>query len=257
MRARRRKRGILLENRALYLAQRRTGLDPELGDERPARALKRLKRVGLATAAIQRHHLLCPKALVQGMLCDELLELGDQLGIASTRQVRVNRALQRDEAKLVKARRDRSRARLLGEIGERGPAPQRQRPAELRRGHAKPPVVERPRARACPAFKDPEVQRAINHGCDVAAPPRRDHIATQNLTQLRDIRLKHVSSGDRWLLGPDLVHEPCDGYNLVCAHEEKGQQRPLARTAEARRHPVDKRLERAEHPKLESEPGRA
>ena len=191
------------------------------------------------------------------MPCDERLELGDQLGVASARQVRVNRALQRNQAELVKARRDRPRARLVGEIRERRPAPQRQRPAELHRGHAKAPLVERPRARARPTLEDPQVERAVGHRGDIAAPPRRDRITAQNLAQLRDIRLKHVSSGDRWLLGPDLVHKPRDGHNLVGVHEQKGQQRPLARAAEARRHAADKRLERPEHPKLESEPGRA
>jgi hypothetical protein len=130
-------------------------------------------------------------------------------------------------------------------------------PAELRRGYAKAPLVERPRAGTRSALEDPQVERAVVHGGDVAAPPRRDHVAAQNLGQLRHIRLNHVSSSDRWLFAPDLVHEPGDGHDLVRMHEQKGQQRALARAAEARRRAADKRLERAEHPKLESEPVRA
>ena len=185
----------------------------------PARALKRLERVGLSTTAIQRHHLLGPKALVQGMLCDERLELGDQLNVATASQVRVNRALQRRQPELVKTRRDRPRAWLVGEIRKRGPAPQLQRSAELHRGNAKASLVERPRARARPTLEDPQVERALRHRRDIAAPPGSNRITAQSLAQLGDIRLKHVPSGDRWLLGPDLVHKPRDGHNLVSVHE--------------------------------------
>src|SRR5262249_57037155 len=56
-------RRVLLEDRALELAQRVAGLDPELLHERPARALVDGERVGLSPGAVQREHQLATQAL--------------------------------------------------------------------------------------------------------------------------------------------------------------------------------------------------
>ena len=166
--------GILLEDRALHVAQRRSGLDAELLDERPARGLEGLERLRLTSTPIQRHHLLRPKALVQRILRDQHLELSDQLHVAPARELRVDRALQRNQAQLVQTRRDRSHTRLVGEISERRPAPQRQRSAELHRRDAEAPVGQRPRTGARAALEHAQIERALLDRGDVATPPGDD-----------------------------------------------------------------------------------
>ena len=217
------KRRILLENRALDITQSSARLDSELRNQRPARRLERLQRVGLAATAIQGHHLLRPKALVQRMPGDQRVELRDQLGVAPAREIRVDRTLQRGDPQLVQARCDGPGARLLGEIGESRSAPERERGAELFARNAKAPVGERPRPGARPALEDLQVQRAVGDRDDVSPSPSRDRIAAQGLAQLRHVGLQHVPRGDRRVAAPDLVHQTRDRHDLVRVHEQDRQ----------------------------------
>ena len=69
------------------------------------------------------------------MLGDEAFQLADELGVAAEREVRLDPPLERRESKLVQPPDRRLRERLVGEVGERRPAPERERFAEsLSRG---------------------------------------------------------------------------------------------------------------------------
>jgi hypothetical protein len=73
---------ILAEDRPLELLQSRAGLDPQLVDERSARVLVGVERLGLATGAVQRRHQVPAQALPERVLGDERLEFADQLAVA-------------------------------------------------------------------------------------------------------------------------------------------------------------------------------
>ena len=70
---RRRQRRILREDRPLERAQPLARLDPELVDERAARVLVGLQRVGLAVAAVEREHQLAAQPLAVRVLGDQRL----------------------------------------------------------------------------------------------------------------------------------------------------------------------------------------
>ena len=72
-------RGVVPEDRPLELLKRRARVDSEPVDERPARVLVRLERLGLPAAPVQRRHQLAPESLAERFLRDERLELSDQL----------------------------------------------------------------------------------------------------------------------------------------------------------------------------------
>ena len=91
-------RRILLEDRALELAQRLAGLDPQLLDQRAACALVHGERVGLAARAVEREHQLPAQPLAQRVLRDQPLELGDELRMTAEREVGVDPVFERRRA---------------------------------------------------------------------------------------------------------------------------------------------------------------
>src|SRR6185437_16226245 len=70
---------LAVENPHMEVAQLRPGLDAQLLDERTARALVDLQRLGPATAPGQRRHQLSVEALAQRMRPRQLAQLRYQL----------------------------------------------------------------------------------------------------------------------------------------------------------------------------------
>ena len=138
--------GSWLQDRALELLQLLARLRAQLVDERLARGGVGGERVRLPTGAVERKHELRAKALAERLLRDELLELGDHLGLPAEREVGVDPALERLEAQLAEMGRS-GRGRLAGQVGERRAAPQRERFAQglggRRRLRARAPSTSR------------------------------------------------------------------------------------------------------------------
>ena len=142
---------VLAENRGLELAQLRAGIDAKLLDEGLACSAVGSERVRLATRAVEREHELRAGALAQRLGLDERLELGDELGVTAQCQVGIDALLDDDGSQLLEARDLRLRERLVDEVGERRPAPERERLAQhdfgggcvarLERG---PPLLRQP-----------------------------------------------------------------------------------------------------------------
>ena len=95
---------VLVEDRALELAQPLARLDPELVGQRAARVAVGLQRVGLAVAAVQREHQLRPQPLAVGVLGDQPLEPLEQVGVAAQRELGLGQQLERRDAQLLQPR---------------------------------------------------------------------------------------------------------------------------------------------------------
>ena len=119
-------RVVLAEDRGLELAELGAGVDAELLDERLARGAVGGERVGLAARAVEREHELRARALAQGLRGDERLELGDELGMTSEREISLDPLLERDGAQLLEPRDLGLGERLVEEVRERRPAPERE-----------------------------------------------------------------------------------------------------------------------------------
>ena len=124
---------VLPQDRLLELLQGLARLDAELVGERSPRVLVGGERVSLTARAVEREHQLAAQALPEGVLRDEAFELRHELGVASQRQVCLDPSLDGDETKLLEANDRRLRERLVREVVERRPAPERQRFAQLDR----------------------------------------------------------------------------------------------------------------------------
>ena len=103
------------------------GSTPICLDQRGARLAVGGQRLGLAAGAVQREHALGVQALAQRMRGDQRVELADHLGVAARREVGVDRALGRAQPQLLEPADLGGRERLVGDVGERVAAPQRER----------------------------------------------------------------------------------------------------------------------------------
>ena len=109
------------------LPQRGPGVDAELVDQRPAGVVERRERVRLAAGVVEREHQLRAEPLAQRMAGDLRLELADQLGAAAQREIGLDPVLERRQPLLLEPRDLRLRERLVGHVGQRRAAPDRER----------------------------------------------------------------------------------------------------------------------------------
>ena len=108
-------------------------LDTQAVDQRLVRTAVGLERLGLPPGAVQREHLPATQPLAQRMLPYERLELADQPGVAAAGEVRVDPIAEACQAQVLQPRDLRLREAGVGNVGERGAAPQRERLPERRR----------------------------------------------------------------------------------------------------------------------------
>ena len=134
---------VLAQDRGLELAELGAGVDAELLDERLARGAVGGERVGLAARAVEREHELRARALAQRLGGDQRLELGDELGVAPEREIRLDPLLERDGAQLLEPRDLGLGERLVEEVGERRAAPERERLAQRALGRGGISAFER------------------------------------------------------------------------------------------------------------------
>ena len=125
-------RRVLTQDRRLQRAQRLARLQPELLDQQRAPAAVDLQRLGLATGAVEREHQLTARAFAQRLRGDELLQVGQRLGVTAASQPPLRELLARAVAQLVQARDLGPQRSLVAEVGEHRSPPQRQRRDQLR-----------------------------------------------------------------------------------------------------------------------------
>ncbi len=124
---RRLERSVLAQDRLLELAQLRAGLEPQLLVERAPSVAVGLERVRLPPGAVESKHELGARALVEGTLGDRRLQLGDELGVAAQLELGVDEIRLGRRAQLLEPRHLEPGEGLVGEVGQRRPAPQPER----------------------------------------------------------------------------------------------------------------------------------
>ncbi len=240
---------VVGEDRALERAQPGRRVDAELLVERPAVRLVGGQRVGLAPAAVEREHQLPAQALAQRVARDLQLELGDHVGMEPERQVGLDPVLQAGEPQLLQPHALGERERL-GELGQRGPAPDVERLAQALGGRLRVAAQQRRAAAPAQGLEAVQVDRV---GLDlerVAASPRAQHAVRQHLAQLRDVDLDHLGRRLRRGLAPQLVDQRLDGDRAVGVQEQAGQQSARLAAAESERRRVGACLERTQQPEV-------
>ena len=168
-------RRVLAQDRLLEPRELRRRLDPERVDQRAPQRAVGGERVLLAAGAVERGHQLGGEALVGRVLVHERLELGDEPAVLAERELGLDALLERGEAQLLEPRDRRRRERLVGEVGERRAAPQRERLAQQRRPRARARRARAPTA-ASSASRSKRLRSSVSRpGADeVARRPRLD-----------------------------------------------------------------------------------
>ena len=171
--ARRLELGVLAQDLALELLELRARLEAELLEERAAGVLVGGERVCLPAGAVEREHQLRAQALAVGLLGDEPLQLGDELLVAATGEVALDPLLERRETKLLEPLGLLRGERLVAQVSERAPAPERERL-----------LRPRPREQALEAL---EVELVWLDAQPVARAPPLDAVLAERAPQAGDV----------------------------------------------------------------------
>ena len=184
------------------------------------------------------------------LLVRERLELGDQPAVLAERQFGLDALLERGEPQLVEPRDRRHGERLVGEVRERRPPPQRERRLQQGGRAIVLTVRERRGGLVRQALEPAQVERVAAGADEVARRPRLDHRA-EELAQVGHLALHLGDRGRRRLAPVELVREPVDRDDAVGVQEQDRQHSALARAAEADRRVGAEDLERAQDAELE------
>ena len=240
-------RRILAKNQRLQLLQLSRGFDPELLHQQLACIAIRLQRVGLAARAVEGQHELPAKALAEGMLGDEALELGDEVGRPAQLEIGVDPALERGEPELLEPLTLGRHERGAFEARERGTPAERERRVQLRRGDGRLLA-----ARAVDeGLEALEIELVPAHLESISRALREDALASQDLPQAVHRDLQRVRRRRRWAVAPERVDHAVARHDLVRAQEQQREHRTLLPAAERERLSFGRHLERPENPELE------
>jgi hypothetical protein len=116
--------GVLAQDAALELAQRRAGLDTQVAGQDGAQVAIGAQRFGLAPGPVQRQHPVRPQPLAEGMRGGERFEFPDQLPVAAAGQQCLGPRLQRREPPFLQSARLRLRERRVVHVGQGRATPQ-------------------------------------------------------------------------------------------------------------------------------------
>ena len=104
-----------------------SGLDAQLVHEHAPRVLVGLERVRLAVAAVEREHQLRSQVLTVGVRGDQSRQAPHDVGVAPAQQIEFDLLLERARPQLVQARDLGLGEGLVGDVGQRRAAPERER----------------------------------------------------------------------------------------------------------------------------------
>jgi hypothetical protein len=201
--------------------------------------LIRLQRLRLSARPIQREHHLRTQALAKGVLTHEPLELAHERRLPALREILLDALLEAGKPELLEAGDLRLGEALIGKLGQRRPAPERECLARALLGQALEAI---------------EIELALGDPQAVARCLRREAILAERSAQLRDVHLKRLLGRLRRCLLPDGVDQAVGGDDLVRVQEQNRKQGALLRPAQIELPPVLEHLEGAEDQKLHSAP---
>jgi hypothetical protein len=232
---------VLLQHLPLELAQGRGRLDPELFVERPPEGLVARERLGLPTRTVEREHVLGAEALAERMLGDQRLQLSDDVAVMPERELGLDPQFDRSKSNLLEPCA-LVPAEGLGELGERGAAPERERVVQQLRRLQRVVLRERLARADDPPVEAREVELVVfdlEHVAGCTCVQSRLH---ERLPQLRHVDLHHLLRRFRDVLAPERVDELLSRDRVVRVQEENCKERPLLAGRDVHRGAVTQNL---------------
>ena len=171
--------------------------------------------------------------------------------MVSDRQVRLQAALLRQQAKLVEPGRDPLHEGLANEVPQGGPAPLREGRAQPLGGLGGPAPGQGVLPRRRQPLEPPEVERIGPDAHDVARAAGLDGIPAERLAQLRDVALDEVASGRGRVVVPQLVDHADRRDERVGPGQQRHEHSPLPRPPERDRRAIAQGLDRPQQSVLD------
>jgi hypothetical protein len=201
-------------------------------------------------AAIQRRHQLAPKALAEGLLGNELFELGHDIRMAPQSQLRLDPLLTTDKKQLVQTLGLEREDAGLRDVRQRWPPPERERRSE--------PIGSKPRRtaakRVLPFAQEPLEARSIDPVApdleDVARRTCDHRVVRERRAQPRDVDAQRLLGARRRVAAPQLLDQLVDRDRSAGVEQEQSEERALPSSTELERTTVTRGFDRAEHPEL-------
>ncbi len=220
-------------------------LDPDLLDQRRACLAVGVEGLGLAPVTVEGEHALRVKALAQGLLGDQRLEPGEDLGVAPGGELGVDRQLERPQVKLLEPADLGGGEGLVGDVGEGGAAPQLERGA----GQAVGPARRLASGLLDQLLEAQGVDGVRGQAQLVAAPAGEDlrlcAALAEGLAQARDVSLDVLGGARRGVVSPERVDQPIAAERRVRIEREQRDDAALLASPQGKGVPIDKRLDGA------------
>ena len=190
-------RGILPQNCPLELLERRARVDAEAVDERAPRVLIHVERLGLAAGPIESEHEVGSQPFAERVPGDEAFELPDELGMTAEGEIGLDASFLCGQAKLLEPGDLSLCEGLVGEVRERGAAPEAER--LVKQVGCPLGLVRRQRAAAFldESLEPLEVELTRLELDGVPRRPGGDRSGPERLAKMRDVSLEDVGCRPR------------------------------------------------------------
>ena len=216
---------ILGQDLVLEFDELGTGLEPELGGEHLARFTDGGERVCLLAAAVARNDELRPVRLMERVRGDELFKVRECVAMPARVQERRRSQLVREDVHTGPLTRTFIGPSLSGELVQWGPAPPSERLVEqcqplvsaLDGGRSRDRGLEAARVQRVGIEIEDVSARAVHEGRTVR---------TEQLSQLRHVRLHGRFRAPRRRVAPERLHDPVQRLGLSGVGEEIREQPP-------------------------------
>ena len=245
---------VLAEDCALQLLQDRARIEAEILGEDFARRAVHLERIRLAVAAVEREHPLLEEPLAIRVLCGDRFELGDDGVVAAAGELGVVAKLERAEPQLLEALGLGRAPDLLRQVGERRPAPDRERLAQVVGRVVGAASLESRPAAIEGALEAVEVELVLADDDPVAAAGRLDPLGPERAAQPVHIDLQRLDGGCGRCLPPEPVDELLGRDHAPPVDEQQREQAALFRRSERGRLVVEQCLNRPQNAELHGLP---
>ena len=241
-------RGVVREDRLLEPPKLGPRLEPELVGEHAPRLLKRLERIRLAAAAVERQHQLPPQPLAEGVVRERRTERRRQLPMLAEREPDLEVLLERVDVQRLEPACLGAEPRRAGQTLQRRPAPEGQRRRDrVRRG--RDVAVAQRGARLREQLLEPHrIHARVLERVPVGRAD--DRLLSERGAKAGDVMMERVPRSGRELLAPQAVDERVDVDHAALPEREHRQQGLTLRAAHVRGRPARENLERAEKPDL-------
>jgi hypothetical protein len=185
----------------------------------------RLERIGLPPAAVEREHQLSAQSLAQRVLADERVELARDLGMPAAGEVGVDPRAEAAEAQILEPRDLGLGEALVGDVGERRPAPELER--VLQRGGRLPRLTARELLAPQPQapLEAVGVERVRRESQAVAAALGHDQVLAQRGPDARRHDVDGVARVLRAGSVPQLIDDTVEVDRGAVAHEKQREER--------------------------------